>query len=378
MSVRNHSQSVQNESGQLNLFTRDDGTSNIYAHTRTLRFEPEGCLIYGPGSREVTINTAFAGGGGGGGVPAGDVVWEANPGEASSIQPKFAAPASTATGLNAVSHGGGNQALSSNSYTGGGNTHIITGTSESSAIIGGVVGNIEDSAKSAIIGGEANRIVNFNRSLIIGGTAHSAAADDTVYIGKHLEVGKSTARDDIGSITRISFPRDSNWEDGHLGNSGNLYFTPSDFITDTNGRTTLIQDSTVGPFVLTGGGVDGAITAVKILPKGFKVAEDADIEIYVASVVTTPIVPNWVGVGATTSTIQQQTMAPGAGTVVDLIGSPSTFIQTWSGGVSRTNATAETSVSDGTAIIAFHINRLAAAIFYEDGITGARVAITRV
>ena len=117
MSVRNHSQSLQNDSGKLNLVVRDEGTANIYSNTKTLRFEPVGCIEYGPGSREVTINTASVSGGGGG-VPAADVVWEAG-GVASSIIPKFATVANVAGGVNAVAHGSGNNAGGQNSYTGG-------------------------------------------------------------------------------------------------------------------------------------------------------------------------------------------------------------------------------------------------------------------
>ena len=73
MSTRNYSQSLQNDGGKLNLVVKDSGTSNIYANIKTLQIEPEGSLVYGPGSREVTINTAFNTGGAI--ILPGDIVW---------------------------------------------------------------------------------------------------------------------------------------------------------------------------------------------------------------------------------------------------------------------------------------------------------------
>ena len=134
MSVRNHSQSLQNDSGKLNLVVRDEGTANIYSNTKTLRFEPVGCIEYGPGSREITINTASTGGGGG--VLPGDVVWEAGTAGTASIRAKNAGTID-AIGNNAVAHGTDNEANANDSYAGGGSGNTVNTTATNSVVLGG-------------------------------------------------------------------------------------------------------------------------------------------------------------------------------------------------------------------------------------------------
>ena len=254
MSVRNHSQSLQNDSGKLNLVVRDEGTANIYSNTKTLRFEPEGCIVYGPGSREITINTASTGGGG---VPAGDIVWEKG-GVPSSIIPKFSTGvANTAGGINAVAHGSGNSAASLNSYTGGGNTNSVGSGADNGAIIGGNNNTLAITAgNSVILGGATNTVNNLGaiitgtdnfvtggttNNVILGGTGLHTATNDTVYACNNLEVGNignasgTPVAPTTGKILRISATLTPNggpgvgWEDGNCGNSTELWFTAADF-----------------------------------------------------------------------------------------------------------------------------------------------------
>ena len=250
MSNRNNNQSLQNDSGQLNLVIRDEGTSNIYAHAKTLRFEPEGCLTFGPSAREITINTASTSSGGGGGT----TVWEAGSAGTSSIRAKSSGT-TDATGDYSVAHGENNT----------------------------VSGN-----KGYVAGGSGNSSTHDN-SVIVGGTSMSSAADNTTYIGKHLEVGKGTF---VGSIKRASATSINAWEDGNCGNSETLWFTPSDFqgYDIIGGRpTTLTLTNTRNPTWgnLTGGtdGIglwnqvitpfQGQFAAMKLLPKGFATGEQA-------------------------------------------------------------------------------------------------------
>ena len=246
MSNRNNNQSLQNDSGQLNLVVRDEGTSNIHAHTRTLRFEPEGCLTFGPSGREVTINTEST---------VVTTVWEAGPSGTSSIQAKNSGT-TEATGDYSVAHGENNTVSGDKGY---------------------------------VAGGSGNSSTHEN-SVILGGTSMASTATNTTYIGQHLEVGKGTF---VGSIKRASATSIYAWEDGNCGNSDTLWFTPSDFqgydiggsrpnaLTLTNTRVTTWGN-------LTGGsdgiglwsqptGLDPAcqLVAMKLLPKGFVTGDDA-------------------------------------------------------------------------------------------------------
>ena len=177
MSVRNHSQSVQNESGQLNLFTRDEGTSNIYAHTRTLRFEPEGCLVYGPGSREVTINTSF---GTGSSVVPGDLLWEPGTG-GDSIKAKNAS--TLAAGDRAVAHGFSSNAYDSDCYAGGNRTTAVGRYSHaegSSTLAFGIQGSHAEGWSSKAIGVASH--AEGRDSNAAGDYSHSEG-DHTISIG---------------------------------------------------------------------------------------------------------------------------------------------------------------------------------------------------
>ena len=263
MSNRNNNQSLQNDSGQLNLVVRDEGTSNIYAHTKTLRFEPEGCLTFGPSGREVTINTASTGGTGGGVVPA-DVLWEVGTSGTSSIRAKNSGTID-ATGDYSVAHGFNNT----------------------------VSGN-----KGYVAGGSGNSSTHEN-SVILGGTSLSSAATNTTYIGKELEVGQASA---IGSIKRVSATALNSWEDGNCGNSKQLWFTPTEFVgydiagavpaalAISDARLTAWSAINSGaPFgaVLYDAFEEGQLVAMKLLPKGFTTGESG-ATFYFAGV------PSWV------------------------------------------------------------------------------------
>ena len=82
------------------------------------------------------------------------------------------------------------------------------------------------------------------------------------------------------SIIRSSNIADCNWEDGHLGNSEYLYFTPTDFRVSTASSPLGIDSADPGvppasggpdPFVIEGGGFVINPVAIKLIPKGFRI-----------------------------------------------------------------------------------------------------------
>jgi len=101
-------------------------------------------------------------------------------------------------------------------------------------------------------------------------------------------------------LRRLSSTFTNSWEDGHLGNSSNIFFTPSDFtninnsgtsrtpVPDGNASTWGIAPATQGSY----GGVMGtvapaagsSIIAIKIIPKGFKIPVITDgASVYVSN-----------------------------------------------------------------------------------------------
>ena len=270
MSLRNHSQSLQNDSGKLNLVVHDEGTSNIYANTKTLRIEPQGSLRFGPAAREVTINTAFNTGGSI--IVPGDILWEVGsaPGT-NNIQAKNSG-GSTATGTQAVSHGDNNDADGDYSYTGGGSGNTVEAGATGSVILGG-------SSNSVATG--------ITRTAVIGGAGITGDRASSLFIG-------------TGGITRAS--TGAVWEDGNCGNSEQLWFTPTEFmalgdlgrglvgipmgITDTSGISpATLSGAGSGPGAYHQGGEESQMVAMKLLPKGFQTVEEEPIAyFYFASV----------------------------------------------------------------------------------------------
>jgi len=97
-----------------------------------------------------------------------------------------------------------------------------------------------------------------------------------------LNVGTTGA---IAGIRRLSGTADNSWEDGHMGNSAQLVFTPTDFIGQSAARPTSLNSSQPDP-----GGRNsrwygtlnqaGVILAQKVIPKGFRIGEDQEITIF--------------------------------------------------------------------------------------------------
>jgi hypothetical protein len=84
-------------------------------------------------------------------------------------------------------------------------------------------------------------------------------------------------------LRRLSSTFANSWEDGHLGNSSNIFFTPSDFTnynfsTSTPANFSIGKRNTVnlfgGTMTAVGAGVTSNVIAIKILPKGFAVKVD--------------------------------------------------------------------------------------------------------
>ena len=294
MSVRNHSQSLQNEYGQLDLVVRDSGTANICSRVQTIRFEPEGSILnYGPNTRELTINVNAAGGGSG--EPVTNVLWRVGTTGTDNIRAKYATPNPNATGDYAVAHGQSSTAGGANSYAGGngvtttgdnteisGLTNTITGTSTNSSIVTGTENDISDARGASIIGGSDNEVASsHHNTLIVGCTTLTSTSANTVYTS-FLEVGQTST---IGSIQRISLSS-NNWADGNCGNDSFIYFTPNDFklVESSRGNVigTLPDASTCVTGTVTIGADNMVVTnqssvndsehvAIKMIPKGFQV-----------------------------------------------------------------------------------------------------------
>ena len=357
--------SLQNTSGRLNLYVKDEGTSNVYPHIRTLRFEPEGCLNYGPSALEVTANTAFNTGGAI--IVPGDILWELGPGT-DSIEAKNAGGID-AGGLNSVAHGLNNRASGPHTYTAGGHDNRINTTAN----------------RSICIGGSANRVnPGHTDTVVVGGTNLITAASDTVYACNHIEVGNRTTPT-TGSIVRISATgTTTSWEDGNCGNSDYIYFTSSDFIGDNSTQANIrissnqnLSGEPQGPAFIYASVAGTVFTASKLIPKGFRVLRapltNTEFVIYING-------GGGLGPGQSVQVdLSEQDISAGS-PAANTIGSSSGVI-TWSGGES-TNCSVlnPTSVSDGTlmAIITFHHwAPVLAAWGSRQGLIGVRVPIER-
>jgi hypothetical protein len=100
-----------------------------------------------------------------------------------------------------------------------------------------------------------------------------------------LNVGNASS---IAGIRRVSATLTNAWEDGHLGNSDGIFFTPHDFNSNTLGREYAVISSDISrcitrnhPFV----GITASYTQVnacKLIPKGFIINEECTITIYTA------------------------------------------------------------------------------------------------
>ncbi len=98
-----------------------------------------------------------------------------------------------------------------------------------------------------------------------------------------LQIGGTlTAGGDI--IAGRAFMRGS-WEDGYVGNSNAMVFSPADFISDTVGRPHNISLKTGAPWTVDiycaeGPAGGGQFVATKMVPKGFKITSSSVLTIW--------------------------------------------------------------------------------------------------
>ena len=336
---------IQNQSGRLNLYVKDTGTSNVYPHIRTLRFDPEGSVTRGPSGQEVTIDTNFAGGGA---AQYSDVLWKVGSAGTDNICAKYA-PGCDAIGNYAVAHGQSSVASGLDSYAGGNTciaedvaTHVtgkdnrVIAPSLHSTIVAGSSNEISETNNAAIIGGEGNKLLSgSDNSIILGGHYVGVPPNSTqanvTYVGKHLEVGKANPLPvTVQSIKRVSAIAANSWEDGECGSSSDMWFLPGDFrlsntrtgiIGETTGicttrPSTIISSGGANPCIVysdPGAGLTaGQYVAMKMIPKGFQVI-DAVLFNFVA-------VPSWCGpVGPESLGVYETNLSTGAITQIGTV-----------------------------------------------------------
>ena len=111
-----------------------------------------------------------------------------------------------------------------------------------------------------------------------------------------LQIGGTlTAGGDI--IAGRAFMRGS-WEDGYVGNSNAMVFSPADFIADTAGRPHNISLKTINPpwteNIYCAENVAGSnqFIATKMVPKGFKITSSSVLTIWAQPTGATPFATN--------------------------------------------------------------------------------------
>ena len=100
-----------------------------------------------------------------------------------------------------------------------------------------------------------------------------------------LNVGITTT---IAGIRRISANTSNSWEDGHLGNSNALVFTPSDFTAGDSVSNVSVASSQPNPTATRARWygtttTTGILVAQKIVPKGFIIDGTSIIHLYTPS-----------------------------------------------------------------------------------------------
>lgn len=183
------------------------------------------------------------------------------------------------------------------SNVGSGSGTVNTGTapriafySDTDEVSSSIVANITTSNIAAIDGTAAAPPFTFKSDPNTG--VFSVASDQVGFsAGGTLQANVSSAGLTVGvvgtvgsSIRRLAATYANSWEDGHMGNSNQLVFTPSDFYngSQTTSRAPSVESSQGNPAVRNSKwyGIvdgDGIICAQKIIPKGFAIDRESSI-----------------------------------------------------------------------------------------------------
>ncbi|MDC0230929.1 hypothetical protein OAK19_03100 [Aureispira] len=191
---------------------------------------------------------------------------------------------------------------------------------------------------------------------------------------KGLNVGQSN---DICGIRRLSATAANSWGDGHMGNSQELVFTGSDFTNVNNtrfpqgfgvavpqagGATGFMMAAAAGPR-------NNQIIAVKLLPKGFSVAQKP-VRVYTSSSLGTV----W-GNTATIELLTQDIIAP---TAPPLSLGAATTMATWASGINEDYLSGPSPVGTGLLALVVRIVILnGQQITANDVLVGVNVVIER-
>jgi hypothetical protein len=203
-----------------------------------------------------------------------------------------------------------------------------------------------------------------------------------------LNVG--TTSGNVCGIQRLSAIAANSWQDGHMGNSSSLVFTPSDFLcanptpgagvgaitsafvnicSNANGWNQTGGSRFGTPSLCTATGAD-VIIATKLIPKGFTISETDTITIYGLSSLTTTRV-------AVACRNVDNPIAPSAtvGNACQLIGYTFNTPQALTG---ITGITTTIPTGDGTSMIIIYINPGVQLTTMVGGITGASITMSRI
>jgi hypothetical protein len=179
-----------------------------------------------------------------------------------------------------------------------------------------------------------------------------------------LNVGISS---NIAGIRRLSDNSANSWEDGHMGNSAELVFTPTDFVVGSTTRVTnSVQSSQPDPARPNPrwyGVIDasGILVAQKVIPKGFIIDRESKITIY------TP------AAAITGTTCYVATQAVGIAAVIGNLLSSSTF----STNIPTLTDSGASIIGDGRNIVTIYYDNQAA-LTTANSVSGAIITMRRV
>jgi hypothetical protein len=182
-----------------------------------------------------------------------------------------------------------------------------------------------------------------------------------------LNVGISS---DIAGIRRLSVTPANSWEDGHMGNSAELVFTPTDFVVGSTIRVTnSVQSSQPNPARPNPrwyGVIDasGILAAQKVIPKGFIIDNGSEITIY------TPAG----NISNTTCYVSTQAVGDASGVPIGNLLSSTTFSTNTPGTPLAGGASI---IGDGRNIVTIYYNNQAA-LTTADSVSGAVITMRRV